>query len=179
MMEVNQVFSQTVLTTICSLQCPVSKITLTISFRPQSFFPTHTIRQSYQAANKMWLSVPVRLQVPQSFSSPGALNVTAKRKLQWKRSFKYYELPFNFVRLSLADLHRIFIRPSAGQSFICGALLQCMYRAPFHRQFPWRGNCEELSNMNSHFASVTADYANQFIEQTPTVLYKQLNKSQI
>ena len=49
MMEVNQVFSQTVLTTICSL------------FVLKVFFPTHVIRQSYQAANKMWLSVPVRL----------------------------------------------------------------------------------------------------------------------
>ena len=49
----------------------------------------------------------------------------------------------------------------------------------FSPTIPWRGNCEKLSNMNSNFANVTADYANQFIEQTPTVLYKQLNKSQI
>ena len=124
MMEVNQVFSQTVLTTICSL------------FVLKVFFPTHVIRQSYQAANKMWLSVPVRLQVPQTFSSPGPLNVTAKRKRQWKRSFKYYQLLINFVRLSLADLCKVFIRPSAGQSFICGAVSLMYALSPFSLTFP-------------------------------------------
>ena len=51
-------------------------------FSSFEFFPTHFIRQSYQAANKMWLSISVRLWVPQSFSFPGPLNVTAKRKRQ-------------------------------------------------------------------------------------------------
>ena len=51
-------------------------------FSSFEFFPTHFIRQSYQVANKMWLSISVRLWVPQSFSFPGPLNVTAKRKRQ-------------------------------------------------------------------------------------------------
>ena len=56
-MEVNQVFLQTVLTTTCSLQCPVSKVTLTISFRPLSIFQ-HTSYVSH--TNRMWLSISVR-----------------------------------------------------------------------------------------------------------------------
>ena len=35
-MEVNQLFSQTALTTTCSLQCPAKEIILTVSFRPLS-----------------------------------------------------------------------------------------------------------------------------------------------
>ena len=57
MMEVNQVFLQTVLTTTCSLQCPVPKVTLTISFRPLSIFQ-HTSYVSH--TNRMWLSISVR-----------------------------------------------------------------------------------------------------------------------
>ena len=37
LMQVNQLFSQIVLTTTCSLQCPAKEIILTISFHPLSF----------------------------------------------------------------------------------------------------------------------------------------------
>ena len=57
MMEVNQVFLQTVLTPTCSLQCPVSKVTLIISFCPLSIFQ-HTSYVSH--TNRMWLSISVR-----------------------------------------------------------------------------------------------------------------------
>ena len=37
LMQANQLFSQIVLTTTCSLQCPAKEIVLTISFHPLSF----------------------------------------------------------------------------------------------------------------------------------------------
>ena len=95
-----------------------------VEFCPLGIFQ-HTSYVSH--TNRMWLSISVL-----SFSSPGPLNATAKRKRQWKRSFKYNQWLFHFVRLSLTDLRRISIRPSTGQSLICGAFFWCMHRAPFH-----------------------------------------------
>ena len=135
LMQVNQLFSQIVLTTTCSLQCPAKEIILTISFHPLSF-QQHTsyishIRQPIKCGCLVLFDCRFRSHfLPQA-------RWTAKRKRQWKRSFKYYQLSNNFVRLSLADLRRISITP-----IICGALFYGMHWEPFHWQFTWRGNCE-------------------------------------
>ena len=115
LMQVNQLFSQIILTTTCSPQCPAKEIILTISFHPLSFqqrtsYICH-IRQPIKCGCLVLFDCRFR-----SHSLPQA-RWTAKRKRQWKRSFKYYQLSNNFVRLSLADLRRISITP-----IICGAL---------------------------------------------------------
>ena len=131
---------------MCSLQCPALKIILTVSFRPLSFFQ-HT---SYVSHIKQPIKCDCLFLFDCRFCNHSLSQArwTAKHKRQWKRSLKYYQIPINFVRSSSADLRRISIRLSAGQSFICGALFHCMHRAPFHWQLTWRGNCEKLPNMN-------------------------------
>ena len=115
-MVVNQMFSQTVLTITCSLQCPALKIFLNISFRPLSFFQHTSYVSHIRQPIKMWLSI----SYAESVGLYGPLNMTAKRKRLWIRSFNCYQLPIEF---SLADLPRISIRRSAGQSFMCGTLI--------------------------------------------------------
>ena len=118
-MVVNQMFSQTVLTITCSLQCPALKIFLNISFRPLSFFQHTSYVSHIRQPIKMWLSI----SYAESVGLYGPLNMTAKRKRLWIRSFNCYQLPIEFDRFSSADLPRISIRRSAGQSFICGTLI--------------------------------------------------------
>ena len=116
LMQVNQLFSQIVLTTTCSLQCPAKEIILTISLLPLSF-QQHTsyishIRQPIKCDCLFLFDCRFR-----SHSLPQA-RWTAKRKRQWKRSFKYFQLFNNFVRLSLDDLRRTSTTPSARISFV-------------------------------------------------------------
>ena len=48
----------------------------------------------------MWLSI----SYAESVGLYGPLNMTAKRKRLWIRSFNCYQLPIEFDRFSLADL---------------------------------------------------------------------------
>ena len=93
-MIVNQMFSQTVLTITCSLQCPALKIFLNISFRPLSFFQHTSYVSHIRQPIKMWLSI----SYAESVGLYGPLNMTAKRKRLWIRSFNCYQLSLSAFR---------------------------------------------------------------------------------
>ena len=71
-MVVNQMFSQTELTTTRSLQCPALKIFLNISFRPLSFFQHTSYVSHIRQPIKMWLSI----SYAESVRLYGPLNMT-------------------------------------------------------------------------------------------------------